>query len=477
MGDYLTKALQDAPVFASQDDALNSAWQLALHTLLDISTVPCPAEEYNKTGLWSADPGLMIRAGGTYPTPWTRDAAINTMNAACYLEPEVAKNTLWAVCERLDGQLCFQMDKQSWDKIVWAVGAWSYYLATGDEDFLRDAYAAITNSLALLEKERYNADYGLFMGGSFFNDGITGYPARLHQPGNGSSFVGRHPDTAFIMTLSTNCLYAHACGILAEMARQLYLGEETVSAWTNYAEALKTAINRWFWREDIGRYGYLLYPDGVLDLSQEGCGLSFAILFGLCDEARAKRIIAGMHRNPRGLASIWPPFEGISSVEKPLRHNNLIWPFVNAFYADAAAKCGRGDLLAAEMKGIAELALASDGFYEIYNAETGVPDGGWQVGLHWDSVPEQTWSATGYIRMVISALFGVRMGTEAVSFAPCMPEGMGTVRLTGLRVRGMTLDLILHEKDPAGARTLIDGEEAGGLAYGEAGRHCVEMWA
>lgn len=127
--------------------------------------------KYNKTGLLETKPGLMIRAGGSYPTPWTRDASVNTMNAACFFEPEVAKNTLWAVCERVDEKLYFQMDKESWDKIVWATGAWYYYLATGDLEFLKDAYETVKNSLEILEDTQYNRKYGLFTGGSFFNDG------------------------------------------------------------------------------------------------------------------------------------------------------------------------------------------------------------------------------------------------------------------------------------------------------------------
>lgn len=63
------------------------------------------------------------------------------------------------------------MDKESWDKIVWATGAWYYYLATGDLEFLKDAYETVKNSLEILEDTQYNRQYGLFTGGSFFNDG------------------------------------------------------------------------------------------------------------------------------------------------------------------------------------------------------------------------------------------------------------------------------------------------------------------
>ena len=34
-------------------------------------------------------------------------------------------------------------------------------------------------------------------------------------------------------------------------------------------------------------------------------------------------------------------------------------------------------------------------FYEIYNPYTGEPDGGWQIGRHWGSCHDQTWSEIG----------------------------------------------------------------------------------
>lgn len=50
-------------------------------------------------------------------------------------------------------------------------------------------------------------------------------------------------------------------------------------------------------------------------------------------------------------------------------------------------------------------------------------DGGWQVGQHFDSQPHQTWSATGYLRLVYAGLFGRSFAPEGVSFAPSLPTG------------------------------------------------------
>lgn len=440
---YQEAAIANAPKFHIGNPDVSDAYKMALKNLLEINTVSCPAELYNKTGLLDENLGLMIRAGGTYPSPWTRDAAVNTMNGACFLAPEIAKNTLWAVCEKDGGRLCFQQDNQNWDKIVWTFGAWSCFLASGDREFLSAACETVVNSLTLLEETQYNSHYGLFTGGSFFNDGITGYPADLYEPGKESSFVGDHPAVGQVMTLSTNCLYYGAYRILERMAKLLGK-QELLEACRRKGDALKDAVNRLLWDEARETYFYLLYPDGRTDPSQEGCGISFAILTEICTREQALKILEHTHRNTWGLVSLWPPFAGISSVEKPLRHNNLIWPFVNGYFITAAAKYGCCDLVGSEILALARMVKKDKGqFHEIYNAETGMPDGGWQVGQHWDSVENQTWSATGYIRAVIFGIFGVAVDENGITFHPCLPEGFGTVSLQGLCIRNITMDIEL----------------------------------
>ena len=471
---YISKKKAEAPVFITDNMKLQQAYHMALENLFEINTLPCPAEEYNKSGLWEAEPGLMIRAGGGYPTPWTRDASVNTMNAACFLEPEVAKNTLWAVCERNEDGLCFQMDNQSWDKIIWAAGAWRYYLATGDMEFLKNAYETVKNSMELLEQTRWNQKYQLFTGGSFFNDGITGYPQTLHEEGNESSFVGDHPDTENIMSTSTNCLYYHGYRVLERMA-EIHGEMETSKQYKEKGEKLKTAINRFLWLKEDEKYCYFLYPDGSRDNSQEGCGIAFSILFDVCDEAETVQMLRNTHRSKHGLVSIWPPFEGISSEEKPIRHNNLIWPVVNGFFIQAAAKAGAADIVGQELVSQAELALKNDGFWEIYNPETGLPDGGWQIGQHWNSVENQTWSATGFLGGLVFGVFGIRLTEEGIAFQPCLPEKVGPVQLKGIRFRNLILDICLKGEGAKIASIQINGEERNKISYKESGRYMVEI--
>ena len=463
---YREEKLEQAPQLITENKIILQAYQMALKNVLEINTVPCDAETYNKSGMLDETLGLMIRAGGGYPTPWTRDAAVNTMNAGCFLEPAVAKNTLWAVTERVDGKLCFQMDNQCWDKIIWATGAWKYYLATKDVEFLADAYETVKNSVEMLENIQFNENYGLFTGGSFFNDGITGYPKDCHEEGKKDfSFVGDHAPTKHIMSFSTNCLYYNGYRILAHMSRILKNEEQITTDWTKKAVSLKNRLNTIFWSEEKGAYAYILYPDGRLDWSQEGCGMSFAMLFDVCDAHQAERIMKNCYRSKYGLLSIWPPFEGISSIEKPIRHNNLVWVVVNGYFMQAAAKWGYADVLGEELQTVANLAVKHKGFWEIYNGETGVPDGGWQVGCHWESAHDQTWSATGFLAGIVFGVFGITLEEDTLTVKPCLPKNMGNMQLKGIQFRNKVFDFALKETEEGEVSVFINGEETDTVTF------------
>ena len=79
--------------------------------------------------------------------------------------------------------------------------------------------------------------------------------------------------------------------------------------------------------------------------------------------------------------------------------------------------------------------------FEVYNATSGKPDGGWQVGRDWESEPDQTWSATAFLGAVHHGLFGMRFTPDGMRFEPSVPAELGELRLTGLRYRGTILDL------------------------------------
>ncbi len=432
---------------------LGAAYRLALHNLLDINTVAYDSATYDATGFLASPPGTFVRAGGGYDQPWTRDASVNSWNAASLLEPMVAENTLWAVVKRHDdGSLVVQQDNQWWDQCIWVVSAWNHYVVTGDRAFLADAYRTAVGTLGLRRAADYDTRYGLFRGPGFFNDGIAGYPVPPATDPETSSFVLDYRGTGTQMTLSTNALYYEAYRRAARMARELGRPEGEADELDGVADTLKEAIGRHFWMSARGRYGYFIHegddaPPGSLDASQEGTGQAFAILFGIADSAQARSIFAHVHEERWGIPDTWPHF-GRYDDGHPGRHNVTIWPMVQGFWADAAAEAGEVAVFAHEVTLLAALAEDSGRgggeFREIYNARTGVPDGGWQTGRHWDSEKDQTWSATAYLRMIHRGLFGMRFTTGGLELRPVLPAAWGDVTLTGVPYRAMTLDLALR---------------------------------
>ena len=440
------------------------AFRNALRNLLVTNTVPDTKKQYNRTGLFADPTGLFIRAGGSYATPWTRDASINSWNAGSLLAPVVARNTLWAVCERqANGRLIIQRDNQWWDKLIWAQGAWHHFLVTGDRTFLERAFEAVTESLAELQAERCNARFGLFEGPSVLCDGIAGYPEPPFDPMISSSFILDHPGGDKVMCLSTNCVYHQAFRCAAWMAGQLGRPAGEVASFLDTAARLREAIQQHLWMPAKGTYGYFIHGTGpragTLDESQEGMGLAYAILFDVADAAQVRSMLRQVHLQPKGIVCVWPHFARFSDA-RPGRHNVLVWPMASGMWAHAAARAGAVDRFASEMTSTASMANASQGiFYEIYHSVTGVPEGGWQVGRRWDSCIHQTWSATGYLRMVFHGLFGLTFEPAGLRFAPTLPPGWGAVRLRGLRYRQAVLNLQLKGQGRQIAGTLLDGQK------------------
>ena len=83
----------------SETQALFGAtYEAALENLLRVNTVPY-GEVHARSGLM--DPAVgMVRAGGGYEQPWTRDATINSWNATSLLAPALAANTLYGLFTR-----------------------------------------------------------------------------------------------------------------------------------------------------------------------------------------------------------------------------------------------------------------------------------------------------------------------------------------------------------------------------------------
>jgi glycogen debranching enzyme len=462
-------------------------YQGALKNLIDLNTMAADPSVYDASGLLSYPPGTFVQAGGGYPSPqrWTRDCAVNAWNAASLLGPAVARNTLWAVVNRQpDGSLIVQQDNQWWDQIIWVLAAWNHYLITGDHEFLTHAYQASQATLAARLAANFNAGYGLFEGPGYMDDGIAGYPSPPWEPSVGSSFVLDYPHASQLMCLSSNCLYYGAYQALAGMAG--VLGDAgNRGRYRSAGARLRQVINEHLWRGDAGLYGYLIHgPDqlaGQLDTHQEGGGLAFAVMLGVADPARARMVLDAAHWQPYGIVNSWPHFARFDD-QHPGRHNVIVWPNVHAFFGHAAAIGGRIDLFARAAGDLNQLVTASGGdFYELYNSVTGTVDGGWQTSgpgqiTHWASQPDQTWSATGYLRLIYAGLFGMNFAVDGLRLAPTLPPRWGPVSLHGLAYRAMTLDISLRGDGNRVKSFTLDGQAGPPvIPAGLTGHHVVAV--
>ena len=425
------------PVFECDHADVQSAWQLAVDDLI------ANIEPFRDGLLTEAAPCII--AGRGYDTPWTRDTAINIWNGAGLLFPEASKNTLLSVLT--EDSYGVRTGGQYWDAIIWAIGAWYYWLYTGDLAFYRFSRDVIVHSLRYFEDTEFDPERGLFRGPACYGDGVSAYPDRYVA---GESFILTFRDVfpekcapvGFGMPmfcLSTNCLYNEAYRIAERMTGDRgYAGK---------AEALRDAIDRAFWDERRGTYRYLVDDEGGCD-AQEALGLSFALLFGLAEGDRARAIVDHAVVTPNGIPCLYPSFHRYDALGLG-RHSGTVWPHAQAFWADAAAGISP-NAFARELTALTRNALREGFFSEIYHPETGLPYGGIQesggvANANWQSQPRQTWSATGYLRMVLFGLFGLRFDEDGFSVDPRKIDGVNHMRLAGLRWRDMTIDIEVGE--------------------------------
>lgn len=450
------------PMLESDQPTLDRAWRIALGDVMG-NVLP-----YQNGLLDHEAPCLM--AGLDYPTPWTRDASLNTWFAAGLILPPVMKNTLLSVLTRDESGV--RIGGQYWDCIVWTTGAWWLYQYTGDREFLELALEATANTLAFFEATEFDAEYGLFRGPGQSSDGVAGYPDIYAQTKGDPSiqaWMANNPDKVSrpgvglpMMVLSSNALYYNAYRLASRMSDELGLQPE--ARWNEKAEALKKAIQRHLWMEDAGRFRYLADPFGGCD-AVDGLGHGYAILFGLADETQARRISEAMPFQSAGLPAVWPSFERYTKAGEDSygRHSGTIWPPFETPYALAALRLGRVDQFMNILEPLARQAVRDMQFTELYHPLSGEIYGGIQETPEdplnlWDSTARQTWSATSYLGLVMHGLAGLRFSPEGLSFAPVLPEGMHRLQITNLHYRAMTIDLYVEGQGRCIAEATINGE-------------------
>lgn len=447
----------NTPYFTCSNEQINTAYRLAIANL-NANILPF------QDGILEEKVPVII-AGLGYETPWTRDAAINTWNAGGMLCPEISLNTLKSVL--IKDTNGYRIGGEYWDAIIWTTGAWYQYLYTGDLEFLEMAYDATMNSLSYFEETEFDEEKNLFRGAACYGDGVAAYPDIYASHGQSGiicfadmkEYCHKKGVGIPMMALSTNCLYYNAYRIADRMAQEL---GKTPCCHAK-AEAIYHAINTYFWSDEKENYQYLIDPFGGCD-HEEGLGSAFAILFGIADEEKTKKILKNQHITKNGIPCVWPTFDRYRTADGMGfgRHSGTVWPHVQGFWADAAAKSNNIPVFDNELNAQTQNALKNYQFAEIYHPITGEIYGGRQERgngiIEWCAQPYQTWSATAYLRNIYMNLAGMQFDTDGIHFHPVKTSLMDSMELTNFKYRNCVLHISIEKAD-ASPKFLLDGAE------------------
>jgi len=457
-----------------ENDTLSSVFHIAIGDLFTNIRMRHNAQKGNEKPI--------LFAGFDYTGAWTRDASINVWSGAGLLYPEIGKTTLMEILIK-DENKDTLIGGQYWDKIIWTIGAWNLYLYHGDKSFLRTAYQASIKTLATLEKEEFDSEKGLFRGGAVYGDGIAAYDDEYTHTGeykvdgpwlsNVDKWPEANPDKKAktgwglpMMTLSTNCVYAEVYSVLFKMEKELQLPQ--TKSFEDKAKAMKVAINSTFWNKQKNHYSYYIDPWKTCD-SQEGLGISYALLFGISSRDQTVQTLLNSVVEPGGIPCVYPSFSRYLDKEAKHfgRHSGSVWTHVQGFWAHAAALNGDVKAFNHEFTTLTNHTLRDMQFREIYHPKTGIAYGGLQEDgfekgkiREWKSTERQTWGATAYLRMVFNGLFGMNFSEKGINFKPVVPKKYENLRLTGIPYRNATLNMYVTGSGNQIKRFLLNGKES-----------------
>jgi hypothetical protein len=410
----------------------------------------------------AVEPDSTFRTGKEWAGVWTRDVSYSIILAQASLQPKVAMNSLLRKVSPT-GRIIQDTGTGgaypcSTDRVIWATAAWEIYQATGDEAWLRRVYPIIKQTLADDRQNAYDPATGLVRGESSFLDWREQTYPRWMQPA----------DIYQSENLGTNAVHYQANVVLAQMAAKL--GQPGVAAQhKRQADAIKFGINQHLWQQGRGYYGQYLYGRTALSLSPkaEALGEALCVLFGIAEGERAQQVVSKTPTVPFGVSCIYPQIPGI-----PPYHNDAVWPFVQSFWALAAAQAGNEASLTESMAAIYRPAALF-----LTNKENFVARNGDYAGTQINS-SNMLWSLSGSLSLVYKVLFGIQYQGDRLVFRPFVPQAFaGQRRLSGFKYRKAVLDVEMTGFGNQIAAITLDGHPLPDAAIPArlSGRHKVSI--
>lgn len=391
----------------------------------------------------AVEPDSTFRTGKEWAGVWTRDVSYSIMLSMAYLQPQVARYSLLRKVNKKKKIIQDTGTGGAWpvssDRMIWAVAAWEIYKATGDKEWLQEAFTIIKNSINDDLQNIYDNETGLVKGESSFLDWREQTYPRWMQPA----------DIFESENLGTNAVHYQANKVLADMA-VIMNQPELAARHRSIASVIKTAINKYLWQPAQQYYGQYLYgrANKILSPRSEALGEALCILFGIADEAQQKQIISRAPVTTYGVPCIWPDIPGI-----PPYHNNAVWPFVQSFWLWAAVQ-------AANEKAVTESisAIYRPAALFLTNKENYVAENGDYTGTQINS-SNMLWSLSGSISIVHKVLFGISFTENSLLFKPFVPaQWKGKRSLTNFTYRDAILNIDLEGHGNQVQSFLLDGK-------------------
>lgn len=462
-------------------------------------------------------PCSCLVAGQLWPWVWTRDIAYATDLGIYRFDPAAARNSLEFKLSPLrakataghhgqgqahrGGSALYAVQDTgsggSWpvstDRVSWFLGA-RHLL--GDRSFAGQVRRALASTLEQDRRYVFDTDRGLYRGETSFLDWRQqSYPEWTAH------------DVVYIAesyALSTNVLYYEALQLAASMAS----GRDAAAAkrYRAQAAALKSAINRTFWREDRGLYMSYVGPVGTPQKIEayDLLGTALVIESGVAPPARARRALDNYPTWKDGSPVIWP-----ERRDQPVYHNRALWPFASAYALKAARRLDEPARIAHELRSIVRLAALSGSNME--NAELsmsaparvrgGPPEGGpvedrgdfdfskaterpnqerrkpeipdFVTGRHRSHEPHragpvvnsrrQLWSIGAYLDVVVEGVFGLGDNGRVEPKLPreLVPMLFGDRDTISLKLPERRITLVLPARLGDGDNLLVAGKVSG----------------
>ncbi len=403
-----------------------------------------------------------FRTGKEWSGVWTRDISYSIILSMAYLQPRVAMNSLLRKVSKKKKIIQDTGTGGAWpastDRMIWAAAAWEVYKATGNKDWLKQAYVIIKQSVEDDLQNVYDPVTGMVKGESSFLDWREQTYPKWMQPA----------DIFESECLGTNAVHYQANSILSEMAT--VLNEKAVAEKHKLiAEKIKKGINNYLWMPGKGYYAQFLYGRNfkIISPRSEALGEALCILFGIADKVKAKQIVAKTPVTDFGIPCIYPQIPNI-----PPYHNNAVWPFVQSYWLLAAGSVKNDQSV---MESIAAIYRSASMF--LTNKENFVAGNGDFNGTQINS-SVMLWSLSGNLSLVHKLFFGVRFEKDSLLFQPYVPKALGGKRsLTGFIYRSAVLDIDMEGYGSSISFFELDGKQQSGFSIPATltGKHKVKI--